>query len=458
MEKVLFFDVEYANAKNKSICQLGLLSEFFPSGEPVFPERSIYINPEDGFQDWCIKVHGITEKKVENEKKFPEVWNEVKQYFSDTVIVGYNVFIADLVALAKSCARYNIELPKLYYIDVMRIVTDFIPYTFVRDFTLESVCEYFEIDIDKSHDAFNDACATADLFKCLIETFNVDINKYIKVFNPLDAYDFVEYVADPVLRRTMCEFYGIVQGFSLDAKITKEEENFIKEWKVDNEKLRNNKDLSELFLKLDKILADGTVSIDEMLELRTVIGKYYITIVGSAITNSLEELRGLLKGIITDNKVLTEEGINLLKWMYGNIYLYDHYPFNKILSLFEGVLSDGVITEEESKILIDIINSILNPVDMLESQLFSILDKNVCLSGNFEHGKKSDIEKIIVKNGGKIDSGLKKTTDILVIGEYKSQAYAHGDYGTKVRKAMEFNEKGSNILILKESDFFEKYN
>ena len=35
MEKVLYFDVEYANAKNKSICQLGLLSEYYPSGEPV---------------------------------------------------------------------------------------------------------------------------------------------------------------------------------------------------------------------------------------------------------------------------------------------------------------------------------------------------------------------------------------------------------------------------------------
>lgn len=39
MKKVLFLDVEYANCKNKSICQIGLLSEYFPDRDPVFPEK-----------------------------------------------------------------------------------------------------------------------------------------------------------------------------------------------------------------------------------------------------------------------------------------------------------------------------------------------------------------------------------------------------------------------------------
>ena len=110
MKKVLYFDVEYANAKNKSICQLGLLSEYYPSGDPVFPEKNIFINPEDGFQDWCIKVHGITEKQVETEPNFPEVWKDIEKYFADAVIVGYNVFVSDLTALSKSCAILNYRI------------------------------------------------------------------------------------------------------------------------------------------------------------------------------------------------------------------------------------------------------------------------------------------------------------------------------------------------------------
>ena len=38
MKKVLYLDVEWANPKNKSICQIGLVSEDFETEEPIFPE------------------------------------------------------------------------------------------------------------------------------------------------------------------------------------------------------------------------------------------------------------------------------------------------------------------------------------------------------------------------------------------------------------------------------------
>lgn len=454
MEKVLYFDVEYANAKNKSICQLGLLSEYFPSSEPVLPEKNIFINPEDGFQDWCIKVHGISDKQVENEPNFPTVWKMVEPYFKDTIIVGYNVFVSDLTALSKSCARYSIDLPNLHYIDVMRIATDCIPYYEVRDFTLSSLCEYFGIDTGSSHDAFDDACATSDLFKCLVETFDINIKDYIREFSPVETQEFVKYVADPVLRRTMSEFYGIVQGIALDNKIKPEEEAFIKQWKIDNAQFETKEELAPIFKTLDKILEDNVITLDEVCELKSVVREYYETIMGSPITNSLQELRGILKGIVIDNKISTEEGNQLIKWMYNNIHLSEHYPYEHISQLFETVLEDGVITEMESDSLIEIINSILSPVESLKEQISCVKNKHVCLSGNFSHGQKSEVEKIIIAKGGIIDSGLKRSTDILIIGDYESQVYAHGNYGTKVRKAMEYNNKGGNIYIIKESDFF----
>ena len=454
MEKVLYFDVEYANAKNKSICQLGLLSEYYPSGEPVFPEKNIYINPEDGFQDWCIKVHGITAGRVEAEPNFLNVWKDVEKYFTDAVIVGYNVYVSDLDALSKSCARYNIKLPDLYFIDTMRIATDHIPYYEVKDFTLESFCEYFDIDKDRSHDAFDDACATADLFKCLVKNFDVDINKYIRKFSPVQTREFVDYVANPVLRRAMCEFYGVIQGIMLDYKIKPEEEAFIKQWKIENSKFETQEELAPIFGILNKILEDNRITLDEANQLKSVVRGYYETILGSPVTNSLQELRGILKGIIVDNKISTEEAENLMKWLYDNIHLSEYYPYNHILSLFENVLDDGIITEKESNSLIEIINSILSPVESLKEQVSCVKNKHVCLSGNFSHGKKADVEKIIIAKGGIIDSGLKKTTDILIIGDYECQSYAHGNYGTKARKAMEFNRKGCNICIIKEADFF----
>ena len=78
MEKVTYFDVEYANSKNKSICQMGIVCENYESGEPYYPELDIYINPEDRFDDICTKIHGITEEKTKKEKNFPEVWKNIE--------------------------------------------------------------------------------------------------------------------------------------------------------------------------------------------------------------------------------------------------------------------------------------------------------------------------------------------------------------------------------------------
>ena len=455
MQKLLYFDVEYANSQNKSICQLGLISEFFPSGEPIFPEKNIYVNPEDGFQDWCIRVHGITEKQVENEKNFPKIWNEIKVYFTDSIIVGHNVYTSDLIALSKTCTRYNIELPTIKFIDTMKIARKYIPFCEVKDYGVHSLCKYFDIDTDKSHDAFDDACATSDLFKCLVETFNININDYIEIFEPNKVNSFIRYIADPALKSTMSEFYGVIEGFSLDEKIKPDEEAYLKKWQKDNQKYSEKEELSNVFATLNKILEDGVITIDELRELKIVVKDYYDTIISSHITKSIQELRGILKGIITDNIVSTEEGEKLLHWLYNNIQLNEHYPYNFVLDLFNNVLEDNKITEEESKSLIQIINSVLKPVEALSEKINSITDKNICLSGNFEYGKKADVQKLITDNGGFIETNIRKTTDILVIGKFESQAYAHGNYGTKVRKAMELNCKGCNISILKEEEFIK---
>lgn len=93
----------------------------------------------------------------------------------------------------------------------------------------------------------------------------------------------------------------------------------------------------------------------------------------------------------------------------------------------------------------------------MSAQVNSVEGKRVCLSGNFTYGPKSAVEKHIVAHGGIMDSGVKKSTDILLIGNEGSQDYSNGNYGTKVKKAMEYNEKGCKIQIIKEVDFvFEK--
>lgn len=162
---------------------------------------------------------------------------------------------------------------------------------------------------------------------------------------------------------------------------------------------------------------------------------------------------GILKGITVDGEVTEAECKNLRQWLHDNIYLSDHFPFNKAIELIDQVLEDSVITREESAYITSVINDMLNPVQALSAQVNSVDGKNVCLSGNFAYGPKSAVEKYIIAHGGVMDSSVKKSTDILIIGDNECQAYSNGTYGTKVKKAMEYNEKGCKIQIIKEADF-----
>ena len=455
MEKVTYFDVEYANNKNKSICQIGIMCENFSDGEPYYPERDIYINPEDGFDDFCVKIHGITKDTVKNEPAFPAVWKEVEKYFTNAVIIGHNVAGADLDALVKALKRYNLDIPELYYICTLDLARQYVPSYAVADYSMSTLCEYFGVDIDSEHNAFDDACACADLFKAIIEEYAIDIEDIkIKKYSPCVEKEFSRFVASPVIRKAISEFYGVIRGFSIDNEISSEEFDFIKNWKKDFAIYDNQQDIADIISVLDKIIADETITIEEIVELQGVVKAYLDVISTSPITLATQVLDGILRGITVDGRITESECKNLRQWLYDNIYLSDHFPFNKAMEVLDKVLEDSIITREEAEYITKMINEMLNPVDCLKGEINSVDGKHVCLSGNFAYGQKSDVEKFIISKGGIIDSSVKKSTGILMIGNCECQAYSNGTYGTKVKKAIEFNEKGGHIKIIKESDFF----
>ena len=78
-----------------------------------------------------------------------------------------------------------------------------------------------------------------------------------------------------------------------------------------------------------------------------------------------------------------------------------------------------------------------------------LFQRQFCLRGT-----KTCNGKYIAERGGIVDSNMKKRTDYLIIGSYACQAYSNGTYGAKVKKAIEYNKKGGNVQIMKETDFF----
>ncbi|MBR3038566.1 MAG: hypothetical protein IKP03_06520 [Fibrobacter sp.] len=454
MKKVTFFDVEYANAKNKSICQMGILCEDYYEKDSFYPELDLYINPEDRFDRICTSIHGITQARVENEPSFDVVWPSIEKYFTNSVVVGHNVAGADLDALVKSLRRYNLDVPELYYIDTYELARTYIPQFEVKNYGMDALCAYFDIDIDNAHNAFDDACANSDLFRTMVNAYHIDIDSVVRKYVPHHTRDFSAYISSPELRKKISELYGMLRGFTLDGVISKDEAEYLSVWKDENTKYADHEEIESIISTIDCILADGVVTLEEIESLQRQIKVYMDVINGSLITLATQILDGIMKGIIEDGEITADECNNLRIWMYDNIYLSGHFPFNRLLEVLDDVLEDGILTHAESDEIMRTIHELLNPVEITRKQIYSVSGKHVCLSGDFAHGKKSDVEALLVADGAIIDGNIRKSTDILMIGDSECGSYSNGNYGTKVKKAMEFNEKGSNILIIKEADYF----
>ena len=455
MDKVTYFDVEYANPKNKAICQMGIVCEDFNHHEPFYPELDIYINPEEGFDEHCIRVHGITASKIKDEPNFPCVWNDIEKYFTKSVIVGHNVASADLDALVKNLRKYNLDIPEFYYICTYDLARKFVPSYAVENYSLATLCEYFEIDIDSEHNAFDDACACSDLFNAMVEAYDINVDDYVQKYYPNNTFVHTSYIDAAVLRKTISEFYGVVRGFSIDNVINQEEIDYISSWRDSNIQYADHKEVYDIIAVIDSILDDNVITLDEITRLQNCMNEYLKEVSTNPVTLATQILDGILKGITVDGEISDDECKNLRQWLYDNIYLSDHFPFNKALETVDKVLEDSVLTQDEAEYLTSVIKDMLDPVESLKSDIYSVEGKHVCLSGNFAfEGQKPAVEKYIIERGGFVDSSVKKSTDYLVIGACECQAYSNGTYGTKVKKAIEYNEKGCNIQIIKETDFF----
>lgn len=454
MDSLTFFDVEYANSKNKSICQIGLVYEKVGESESSIYAESILVDPEDGFDDHCVKVHGITAVRVKDAPNFKAVWPKIEKYFTNAVVIGHNVAQADLDALVKALRRYNLDIPQIYYLCTLDIAKYYIPSFAVENYKQGTLCKHFGIDVGRAHDAGDDSRACAELLRAIIRNYDVNLTKHIKKYVPHDVQEFVQYIESPVVRKSISEFYGILRGFSIDNVISDEETRYITQWKAEHQEYAKQEDIAKILASIDRILEDGVVTVDEILSLQGIARAYLNLVSTSPVTLATQILDGILRGITIDGEITESECKSLRQWLYDNIYLSDHFPFDRTIEMVEKVLEDGVITSEESKQMTQLICDMLNPVETLKSHVNSVDGKHVCLSGNFAFGQKSDIEKYIVERGGIIDSSVKKTTDILMIGDCECQAYSNGTYGTKVKKAMEYNKKGCTIQIIKEADFF----
>jgi DNA polymerase-3 subunit epsilon len=158
-------DVETANARLSSICQIGIAS--FLDGELVDKWASL-VDPEDYFSPVNISIHGIDEGHVECAPKWCDVYPDVLARLQGRITVSHTPF--DRGALARACDRYDLEGCECTWLDSARVVRMAWPQFSRSGYGLSNVAAYFGIKY-QAHDAFEDArCAGLLLLRAVAET------------------------------------------------------------------------------------------------------------------------------------------------------------------------------------------------------------------------------------------------------------------------------------------------
>lgn len=165
-------DFETANEKRNSPCSLGIV--VVKNGEIIEKIYHLIKPKEMRFMPINIGIHGIRPSMVRDELEFDKVWEKIKRYFNNNLVVAHNASF-DISVLRNTLELYNIEMPSFQYICTMKLSSNF--YCNLENARLNTVNNFLGFKFNH-HDALADAIACGNiLFNISEELKTNDINE-----------------------------------------------------------------------------------------------------------------------------------------------------------------------------------------------------------------------------------------------------------------------------------------
>jgi DNA polymerase III subunit epsilon len=153
-------DFETANPNWTSICSVGIVTV---ENGIIVDEFHALIKPPDNFYNWYnTKIHGISAEMTENEPYFNEVYPEIRKRLSGKKIVAHNESF-DRNALKRTMALYGLDYAELNISDRWECTVKIFRKKGFRQAGLRNCCDILGIELNH-HDALSDARACAILY------------------------------------------------------------------------------------------------------------------------------------------------------------------------------------------------------------------------------------------------------------------------------------------------------
>ena len=170
-------DVETANHRVSSICQVGVVQVAEGRVETCF---SSLVDPEESFNSFNLRLHGIGPGSISGAPSFDEIFAEMFDLLDGKALVSHTFF--DRNAMNGAARRYGLPILPVTWLDSVAIARRAWPERRGnRGYRLASLAADLGISF-RHHDALEDARAAAGvvLYACL-ET-GLDIDDWVREF------------------------------------------------------------------------------------------------------------------------------------------------------------------------------------------------------------------------------------------------------------------------------------
>lgn len=183
----------------------------------------------------------------------------------------------------------------------------------------------------------------------------------------------------------------------------------------------------------------------------------------------IDELIGIVKGVMADGMVTQGEVEFLLRWMETNRHAANLWPAKALYPRLAQVAAKGFMTLHEEGDMLDLLMKTVggntapqlgfqsNSTKLPLSEPLSPLSFNgraFCFTGAFHSGTRDWCHSQVASRGGRSSSGITKKLDYLVIGHIGNESWVHSTHGRKIEKAVQYNSAGSGIVIVSEEHWY----
>jgi NAD-dependent DNA ligase len=186
---------------------------------------------------------------------------------------------------------------------------------------------------------------------------------------------------------------------------------------------------------------------------------------------AVNEMLGLVRGVIADGRVSDEEIDAVRHWLVQNSEVTRVWPISVLAERIARIFSDGVVDERERAELLRLFQQTTGAGPTVPGADATVVDSEVhpsrlplctpapdltfagrvyVFTGAFVYGTRQICEEAVVSRGAEVRSAVTKQTHVLVIGAIGNSDWAHSSHGRKIEKAVGYRSGGVPLSIVSE--------